>query len=115
MNKNIVTSWIIISIIAAVGGSLWIRMDSENEIAFFVFFFGWMSSLLVIGYYSTPSNSLYGKILFGGVVVIVIGIAFKILHFTGGDMLIIVGLGILACTYVTMWLRNRPSSGNNFA
>ncbi|HEY3403259.1 MAG TPA: hypothetical protein VGK59_07720 [Ohtaekwangia sp.] len=103
MPRNPAKLWIISSFATALIGVLWSQYDSTNGVAFVLTFAGWLSSLLAVGYYSTPSNSVFGKIAFGFVVLTVIGIAFKILHLTGADEIIVAGLVCILVTYVIMW------------
>jgi small-conductance mechanosensitive channel len=110
MKKKILIVWIIISICLAIAGWLWSRIDARNAIAMIVFFLGGISSLLAVGYYSTPSNSIYGKVAFGFVIVIVIGIVFKILHLEGADLAIICGLCGVCMTYILIWIRTPKGS-----
>ena len=95
------------SITALLIGFAWKMYDPFSGIAYFLYILGWLSSLLVVGYYSTPSGSVYGKIMFGCVVVMVSGIAMKVLHFIGADQTIIFSLGGLAVTYLFKWLNER--------
>ena len=106
MPKKLVSFWIIISFAAIAIGFVWSRLDHDNHFAFLIYFNGWISSLLAIGYYSTPSNSMFGKIIYGFVVLTVVGIAFKILHYTGANEMIIVGLIGISITYVWMWIKS---------
>jgi hypothetical protein len=107
MFRNPVSVWILLSAICWFVGLVWKYIEPYNETVFILNFSGWLSFLLAIGYYCTPSNSIYGKIAFACVTVIVIGIAMKILHIDGGNAAIVVSLGVLGATYVIMWRRQR--------
>jgi len=104
MSKNFVLAWIIISFIALTGGWIWSYFDSN---ALLVYFFGGISSLLSVGYYNTPSNSIYGKIAFGFVALVVGGIIFKVLHYAGGNKIIVIGLVGIVLTNVVMWYQEK--------
>jgi hypothetical protein len=97
----------IIAFCAWIIGFMWMRLDKEGY-GFLLFTVGWIATLLVIGYHSTPSNSIYGKSAFGFVVVMVCGILFKILHFAYGDEIIILSLVGISGTYLAMWLKKKP-------
>jgi hypothetical protein len=97
----------LISLAACIAGSIWSRTDPTNNYAFYLWFFGWISFLLVVGYFSTPSNSVFGKVAFRFVVLMVIGIVMKILHLLGGEVTIIVALVGIFATYVIMWFGKR--------
>ena len=107
MPRNPVTIWIVLSFLTLFTGYLWNYLDAGSDTAFVMIFFGWASSLLAVGYYSTPSDSMYGKIAFAGVMVMVMGMAMKILHFLGANHLIVIGLLAIVVTYVTRWARER--------
>ena len=104
MPKKLLSAWIITSFVI---GIVWSRFDHDNHYAFLIYFNGIISSLLAVGYYSTPSNSIYGKITYGFVVLTVVGIAFKILHYLWANEMIIVGLLGISITYVWMWIRSQ--------
>jgi hypothetical protein len=106
--KKLLSAWIITSFVAILIGIVWSRFDHDNNYAFLIYFNGIISSLLAVGYYSTPSNSIYGKITYGFVVLTVVGIAFKILHLWANEM-IVVGLLGISITYVLMWIRSHKS------
>jgi hypothetical protein len=111
MEKKLVRTWIILSFVALIAGRIWSNADtSVNNFAFHLYFDGLLSSLLAVGYYSTPSSSVYGKIAFAFVVIMVIGIASKILHYDGADAMIIIGLAGIFVTYLVMWLREKRLS-----
>jgi hypothetical protein len=85
------------------------QFDPQNSVAFIFYLTGWLSSLIVVGYFSTPSNSLLGKICFGFVIVMTLGVLFKMLHFLGGNELIVVGLIGVVVTYGLWWFRKKPA------
>ena len=99
--------WLIISVIVWLAG--WFLKDSIGliDMPFPLYFFGWISMFLSIGYLSTPQNSIFGKIAFGFVIVMVTGIAFKMLHLPGGNEIILFGLVGLLATYITMWMEKK--------
>lgn len=97
-----------ISLTACIAGFIWSRFDPyNNEYAFNLFFFGWLASLVVVGYASTPSDSLSGKIAFGFVVIMVTGIGMKMLHLFAANVIIVVGLLGIFATYGVMWFGSK--------
>jgi hypothetical protein len=80
-----------------------------NYYAPILIFCSWLSSLLAIGYLSTPSGSWNGKLAFTGVCVMVIGIGFKLLHLPGANVLIIAGIAVIGTVYIFLWIKNRSS------
>jgi hypothetical protein len=103
MNRKSSIIWGSVSFAGVLIGLLWRRFDPGNGYGFLLYFLGWMSSLLAVGYVSTPSDSTHGKIAFGFVVLLVTGIAMKLLHLILANEIILAGvLGILI-TYVAMW------------
>ena len=107
MGKNRLFILSVISAAACILGFIWNTSDPDHDYAFPLFFFGWIAFLLVVGYSSTPSNSIFGKVAFGFVVIMVIGIATKMLNLLGGNVTIIVGLLGIFATYLNMWLKKR--------
>jgi hypothetical protein len=107
MNRKLVLIWIISSFVAILLGAIWTGFDRESNHAFNLYFGGIISSLLSVGYYSTPSNSIYGKISFAFVVITVVGIVFKILHYFWGNEIIVIGLAGIFGTYIWMWAREK--------
>jgi hypothetical protein len=105
MSKKLVSTWIIVSFLTVVGGWIWNNYDAANNTAFLLYFCGGISSLLAVGYYSTPSNSIYGKIAFGFIVLMVGGVSFKVLRYIGGNEMIVVSLLGIFATYMVMWFR----------
>ncbi len=93
----------VISLAAWLTGSILSRIDPNLDFAFYLSFCGWISFLLVVGYFSTPNNSVFGKVAFTFVVIMLIGIFMKILHLLGGNFTIIVGLAGILATYLIMW------------
>jgi hypothetical protein len=110
MKKKLIITWIVLSFLSILVGGVWSNFDPGRNLAFHLYFDGIISSLLSVGYYSTPSNSLYGKIAYGFVVITVCGIAFKILHFLWANEMIVIGLLGIFVTYVLMWVRTRKVS-----
>jgi hypothetical protein len=86
--------------------------DDTSDLGIGLFLFGWVSSLLAIGYYSTPSDSIFGKIAFSFVVVMVAGILFKMLHLMGANIMIIIGLAGIVAVYALMWFREKKTSSD---
>lgn len=107
-NKSVIVC-AVISLAMLVIGYIWKTLDAENYVALLLFFLGWIASLLVGGYMSTPSNSLAGKIGFGFVCIIVAGIVMKILHLPMSNETIIGGLSGLGITYLVIWLKSRKA------
>ncbi len=97
----------IVSLAALVAGAIWKHSVPDNSIASQLYFIGWMSTLLAVGYLSTPSNSVFGKITFVCVVLTVAGIAMKVLHLVGANSVIIIGLLGGVSTYILMWVRKK--------
>lgn len=93
----------VISLAAWLTGWILRRTDPDLDFGFYLSFFGWISFLLIVGYFSTPANSVFGKVAFTFVVIMVIGIIMKILHLLGGNFAIIVGLVGIFATYLIMW------------
>ena len=104
MKNKPVFIWIAISFVMLLIGWIWGQIEKGNTIAFYLYFLGWLSSLLAVGYNSTPSNSIYGKIAFAGVIIMVAGIAMKILHLTSANEAIIAGLFIIFATFGLMYI-----------
>lgn len=105
ISNKLQLGWIFFSLVAVITGQLAPGFLPESDIRFVLIFYGQLSLLLAVGYYCTPSNSIFGKILFGFVVIMVIGIAFKILHYEGADLIIILSLlGIVGC-YLWRWIK----------
>jgi len=96
-----------LSLAVLVAGLSWKHSDPGNSIAIGLYFIGWMSTLLAVGYVSTPSNSGFGKVTFGCVVLTMTGIAMKVFHILGANSVIIIGLLAGVSTYVVMWVREK--------
>lgn len=99
--------WPSLSIVAVLICFIWINVSPDSNLAFGFYFFSWMSFLLSVGYVSTPAGSWTGKTAFGAVVLMILGIAFKVLHLPAANILIIAGLVILAVSCVIHWFRHR--------
>ena len=95
-------------------GYAWLFFEPQNSVAIAFKFFGWITFLLAVGYLSTPTNSKYGKISFGFVVIMIIGIVMKVLHLAWANELILVGIAGVIFTYVIMWLRESKKDWQNF-
>jgi hypothetical protein len=87
---------------------LWKYIQPADAIAPLVYFFGLISSLLAVGYYSTPTGSVFGKVAYGFVVVTVAGIVMKVLHVVFANETIVAGLAGIAITFIIMWVRKVP-------
>lgn len=107
MSKSPILIWIVLSFASLLIGVIWRQFDSSSEIATGLYFVGWISSLLAIGYFSTPTGSMYGKIAFGCVALMVTGIVMKILHLTGANEIIIIGLLGIGAAYGVMWFKDK--------
>jgi hypothetical protein len=103
MLRKLLILWAVLSLASLLTGFIWKNSDSENHNAYQLYFIGWMSTLLVVGYLSTPSDSVFGKVAFGFVVFTVAGIAWKVLHLTGANEAIVIGLLGITATYAVMW------------
>jgi hypothetical protein len=106
LGKKSVIVAVVVSLATLLIGYLWKISDPANNTAFILYFGGWIASLIVVGYVSTPTDSLFGKISFVFVIIMVVGIACKITHFPFANTLIIVGLAGIMITYAIMWLKS---------
>jgi hypothetical protein len=93
------------SLVSILAGYAWQILDPENSLAIALKFFGWIIFLLAVGYLSTPTNSIYGKIIFGTVIIMILGVIMKILHLAWANEVIVISLVGILITYATMWLR----------
>ena len=66
---------------------------------------------MTVGYLSTPTNSRYGKIALGFVVIMITGIVMKILHLAWANEIIGVSLIGVLITYATMWFMENKAKG----
>jgi hypothetical protein len=107
MRKKTLTILTVISALAWAGGYVLHSFYPYNDFTFELYFFGWISFMLVVGYSSTPSNSLPGKIAFACVVVMILGIVMKILHMPAANIIIVIGLVGIGLTYFVMWFGKR--------
>ncbi len=105
--KNIPWILTVISGVACAIAYLWSLTDPESATAVSTYFATWIIFLLALGYASTPSGSWCGKTAFLFVVVIVVGLTFKVLHFLGATEILVFGLIGLAATYAIMWVRTQ--------
>jgi hypothetical protein len=113
MSRNGVLIWIIVSAAIWIMGSTWRSYDPENSLAFGMKYLGWLSGLLAIGYFSTPSGTLFGKVAFGIVIVMIVGILSKMLHLPGGNIIIIIALAGLFVAYAIRAFRQENSNQSN--
>jgi hypothetical protein len=113
MLRNSSSAWILLSFVIWLAGGIWKHFNPDSAVAFLLYFFGWICTLLVVGFFSTPSNSVYGKIAFGSVGLTVAGIVLKVLHLPGGNETIVVGLLGIGATYAVMWLNKRDNKSNS--
>lgn len=107
MNRKSSIIWGSVSFAAVLAGLIWKKFDPQNGYEFTLYFLGWMSSLLAVGYVSTPSGSVHGKVAFGCVVIMVTGIAMKILHLIFANEIILAGLLGIVISYMVIWFRKR--------
>jgi hypothetical protein len=110
MQKKIVLGCFLVSIMMIASGLIWRAVESENSNASLLYTVGWLMSLLVIGYYCTPTGTTFGKIAFAAVVVLVIGIGMKAFVITGANKVIVGALLTLAITYAKMWMKAQKVS-----
>jgi hypothetical protein len=114
LNSNKMFIWIATSIAVAVIGYLLKSFEETSRPGLIIYIIGWISSLIAVGYYISEPSTLSGKIMFGFILIMVTGIAFKILHVQisdqfEGDQLILVGLAGTLITYLFTVLRDRKS------
>jgi hypothetical protein len=107
MQKKILLACLVVSVLLIASGLCWRLIDEENTNASHLFTAGWLSSLLVAGYYITPSGTIFGKIAFAAVIILVTGITMKIFHIAHGDKIIGGALFTIAFTYMKMWMKQR--------
>jgi hypothetical protein len=112
MQKRILLIWFLVSLASIAAGLLWRSIDSQNSNASLVYTYGWLSSLLAVGYYSTPSGTIFGKIAFAAVCILVTGIAMKVFGIAGANQVIIGALLTIGITYAKMWLKDQKASRN---
>lgn len=110
MQKKILLIWFLVSVAAIAAGLLWRALDSQNTNASLLYTYGWLSSLLAIGYYSTPTGTVFGKIAFAAVVILVTGIAMKLFSIAGANQVIIGALLTIVITYAKMWMKDQKIS-----
>jgi hypothetical protein len=111
--KDPVILWVLLSFFGILVSYAWTQIDPENYFPDVLNFCSWLSSLLAVGYMSTPSGSWHGKLAFIGTVVIVIGITFKVLHLPGGNELILSGLAGTGVAYVFLWRKRKQTTDDN--
>lgn len=107
---NLLILWGVLSFAAVALGFLWAKFDADSELASWLRFWGFFSSLIFVAYLSKPSSRPYGLIVFAFSSLMVVGIFFKILHLLGGDVIILVCLAGIVTTYAVMWFRERKTS-----
>ncbi len=71
-----------------------------------VLMIAWFLTLPFIAYFSTPSNSVYGKIAFGSSILAILGLGLKVLNFEWANTMIIVGLAGVVGAYAVMWIKS---------
>ena len=104
-SKDPVILWVGISFSGVIISYAWQYFDPEFFMLYEIRFLSWLSSLLAVGYLSTPSGSWQGKVAFAGVCFVVSGIAMKILHLPAANVLIIAGLAIIVLAYSLLWIK----------
>jgi hypothetical protein len=110
MLRDPVILWTAFSFLGVIVSYIWMQIEPDNYDVSTLSFYSWLSSLLAVGYLSTPTGSWHGKVAFAGVVIMVIGIGFKILNLPGANGLIIAGLATIAATYLFDWMKKRRTS-----
>lgn len=103
--KDPVILWVGISFAGLLFSYICEYFDPEFFMLYEIRFLSWLSSLLAVGYLSTPSGSWHGKLAFTGVCMMVTGIAMKILHLPASDVSIIAGLAIIVLAYLLLWIK----------
>jgi hypothetical protein len=103
MLRNSSSVLILVSFVIWLVGGVWKHFSPDSALAILLYFFGWISTLLVVGFFSTPSNSIHGKIAFAFVGLTVVGVVLKVLHLPAGNEVIVVGLLGIGATYTVMW------------
>ena len=98
MSKKVVVTWFVISIICLLIGRI-----VSFPAAPYLSILGLISSMQAAGYYAKPDHPVFGTIFYGCVIVIVVGVCFKVSHFTGDNILITVGLLGTVITYGLWW------------
>jgi hypothetical protein len=107
MNQKIVKLWIIASFAIFVSSYAAKLFDPDPLVPALLRMIGLISSLLAVGYYVTSPRTTLGKISFAGVIIMTIGIVFKILHLMGADQLIYTGLVVLGVPFVIGLFRKK--------
>jgi hypothetical protein len=116
MNKSIrwirnyrVPILVVLAVLDWTFGSVIVKILPES-FAFELWFGSWLCILILIAYHSTPSNSAFGKVFFGFSVLIILGVAMKLLHLIGANAVIISGLLGILIAYLLMWSRAKERS-----
>jgi voltage-gated potassium channel Kch len=107
MKKNAVKTWIIVSFAVFALGLAAQLFIPDPFIPGLLRGIGWISSLVAVGYYVTSPSTTLGKVSFVGVIVMIFGIVFKILHWTGADEMIYVGLVALSVPFAIGFFRKK--------
>jgi hypothetical protein len=110
MQKKIVLGCFLVSIVMIAVGLIWRAVESQNASASLLYTFGWLLSLLVMGYYCTPTGKTFGKIAFAAIIILVVGIGMKAFAITGANKVIVGALLTLAITYAKMWMKAQKIS-----
>ena len=108
LDRETLNIWVVLSFLTLITGCVWRHLDSNSEIAIVAYILGLISSLLAVGYYSTPSHSIYGKIAFTCVIIVVSGMIMKILHWVGANEVMVIGLAGIGFTFAFMKLKGVP-------
>ena len=107
MKPKLITILIVLSFILILLGQFWSKFDSETSTGSDMKFIGIIASVLSVGYFSTPSGSIFGKIGFAYVIVIAAGVAMKLYHLYQGNLVLIVGLAGLGIAHLINWIRSK--------
>jgi FtsH-binding integral membrane protein len=107
MNQRTVKNWIIASFAVFILSYMAKLFDPDPFIPALLRMIGLISSLLAVGYYVTSPGTTIGKVSFAGVIVMTLGIVFKIFHWTGADELIYAGLVALVVPFAIGLFRKK--------
>jgi hypothetical protein len=110
MQKKIFLACLLVSVLLIASALCWRLIYDDDTTASLLFTAGWLSSLLVAGYYITPSGTTFGKIAFAAVVILVTGIGMKSFHIAHGDKIIGGALFTIAFTYMKMWMKAKDKT-----
>lgn len=106
MRRNLLIIFAVIAVATLVIGYSWKMVNPESDSAILLRFFGWIATLLIIGYTSTPTGTK-GRFAFAFVCLMAAGIVMKILHLQAANEVIIGALLGLAITYAAGWTKRK--------